>query len=162
MDACPCKVAEIRFLVKCAPKKAPCPTCGKLGVRKRKPLHRSVRSIAYRAVVYLDITYAEYRATCRCCKTFRNNPAGVLPKSHYDNKVREAVLNRILHDAMSIEAVLRAMSRDIFLDLSTGFVYDCLEQEVRRLSLADCRAWSTGAATTARHREPCASWLPLH
>ena len=52
MDASPCKVHEIRIPVKCATKKAPCPTCGKLGVRKRKPLHRSVRSIAYQAIVY--------------------------------------------------------------------------------------------------------------
>jgi hypothetical protein len=139
MDASPCAVAEIRIPVKCAPKKAPCPTCGKLGVRKRKPLHRSVRSIAYRAVVFLDITYGEYRATCPCCKTFRNNPDGVLPKGHYDNKVREAVLNRILGDAMSVEAVLRAMRRDFLLDLSTGFVYDCLEQQVRRLNLGSHR-----------------------
>src|SRR5205085_12508143 len=103
MEPSPCAVQEIRIPVRCAPKKAPCPRCGKLGVRKRKPLHRSVRSIAYRAVVSLDITYGEYRATCRCCKTFRNYPEGVLPKGHYDNKVRQAVLDRILHDAMSTE-----------------------------------------------------------
>jgi hypothetical protein len=35
---------------------APCPTCGKLG--RRKATHnRQVRTIAYKQVVFLDITY---------------------------------------------------------------------------------------------------------
>ena len=39
--------------VHCAPRKAPCPTCGKLG--RRKATHnRLVRTIAYKQVVFLD------------------------------------------------------------------------------------------------------------
>jgi len=40
---------------------------------------------------------------CDCCTTFRNSPAGVLPKGKYDDKVRDLVLGRILDDGMSIE-----------------------------------------------------------
>jgi hypothetical protein len=41
--------------VRCAPSQAPCPTCGKLG--RRKATHRRrVRTLAYKRVVYLDVT----------------------------------------------------------------------------------------------------------
>ena len=48
------------------PSKAPCPSCGKMG--HRKAVHnRQVRTIAYKQVVYLDVTYGEYRSRCGCC-----------------------------------------------------------------------------------------------
>ena len=126
--------------LKCAPSQAPCPTCGKLGKRK-DVLHRQVRTIAYKQVVFLDVTYGEYRARCHCRTTFRTTPPGVEPRALYDNKVREAVLDRILEDGMSVERVIAAMGRDFLLNLSDGFVYDCLDWQVRRLDLADHRRW---------------------
>ena len=96
--------------VHCAPCKAPCPTCGKLG--RRKAIHsRLVRTIAYKQVVFLDVTYGEYRARCACCTTFRTTPPGVEPRALYDNKVRQAVLDRILDDGMSVERVIASMHR---------------------------------------------------
>src|SRR5206468_343995 len=47
--------------VACAPKKAPCPHCGKPARRVRRP-RRYVRTTAYKQVAYLHITYGEYRA----------------------------------------------------------------------------------------------------
>ena len=47
--------------VRCAPSQAPCPTCGKLA-RRKATHHRRVRSLAYKQVVFLDVTYGEYRA----------------------------------------------------------------------------------------------------
>jgi transposase-like protein len=123
----------------CAPKKAPCPTCGKLGVRKRKVAPRRVRTVAYKAVAFLEITCGEYRARCDCCKTFRNSPEQVLPRALYDTKVRELVLGRILDDGMSIERVLASLHREFLLDLSTGFVYDVLYDHARGLDLAEHR-----------------------
>src|SRR3954453_5105550 len=121
--------------VHCAPCKAPCPTCGKLG--RRKATHnRRVRTIAYKQVVFLDVTYGEYRARCGCCTTFRTTPPGVEPRALYDNKVRQAVLDRILEDGMSVERVIAAMGRDFHLDLSDGFVYDCLDWQARGAELA--------------------------
>lgn len=89
--------------VHCAPKKAPCPACSKPGRRKRT-LTRSVRTVAYKALAYLKITYGEYAARCGCCTTFRNTPEGVLPKAKYDNKVRDLVLGRILRAGASKSA----------------------------------------------------------
>jgi hypothetical protein len=129
--------------VRYAPGKAPCPTCGKLG--RRKAVHsRTVRTIAYKRVVFLDVTYGEYRARCSCRTTFRTTPPGVEPRALYDNTVRQAVLDRILDDGMSVERVLASMRRDFLLDLSDGFVYDCLDWQARRLDLADHRRWVLG------------------
>src|SRR3954449_7056923 len=90
----------------CAPKKAPCPKCGKHGRRKRKLPPRRVRTVAYKAVVFLEITGGEYQARCDCCTTFRNTPEDVLPRALYDNKVRDLVLGRILKDGMNVEQTL--------------------------------------------------------
>ena len=125
---------------KYAPSQTRCPTCGKLGKRKAI-LYRQVRTIAYKQIVYLDVTYGEYRAGCDCCTTFRTTPSGVDPKALYDNQVRQAVLDRILDDGMSIEQVIRSMRGDFLLDLSDGFVYDCLHRQVRQLDLSDHRRW---------------------
>jgi transposase-like protein len=121
--------------VRCAPKKAPCPDCGRRGRRKRT-LTRTVRTVAYRAVAVLEVTYGEYAARCDCCTTFRNSPEGVLPKAKYDNKVRELVLDRLIADGMSIERALASIRREFLLDLSTGFVYDTLRDRAAELDMA--------------------------
>jgi hypothetical protein len=121
--------------VHCAPKQAPCPKCGRFGRRKRT-LTRTVRTVAYKAIASLEITYGEYGARCECSTTFRNNPEGILPKAHYDNKVRQLVLDRILQDAMNIERALESIRRDFLLDLSSGFVYDVLRDRAAELDMA--------------------------
>jgi transposase-like protein len=131
--------APVRVIpVCCAPKKAPCPFCGKMGRRKRT-LCRDVRTIAYKEIVSVRITYGEYESRCHCCKSFRTHPEDVLPKAKYDNKVRAAVLEGILDDQLNVEAVRRRMQRDFLLDLSTGFVYDCLHDAARQLDMAGHR-----------------------
>ena len=115
-----------------APRKAPCPRCGKKAKRVRTHTRR-VRSIAYRQIVFLEITVGEYQARCSCCSTFRTTVEGVMPRCKYDNKVREAVLDRILDDGMNVEATRHSLERDFLLDLSTGFVYDCLRWKVEQL-----------------------------
>ena len=124
--------------IHCAPKKAPCPRCGKPGKRKRT-WTREVRTVASKAVAFLKITYGEYAAGCRCGTTFRTTPEEVLPKAHYDNKVRDLVWDRILKDGMSIERVQESLHRDFLLELSTGFVYDVLRDRARQLDLSERR-----------------------
>ncbi len=124
--------------VHCAPKKAPCPECGQRGRRKRS-LTRTVRTLAYKALAYLEITYGEYAARCGCRTTFRNTPEGVLPKAKYDNKVRDLVLERILNDGMNLERALASLEREFLLDLSSGFVYDVLRDHAERLDMTTHR-----------------------
>jgi transposase-like protein len=124
-----------------APKKAPCPHCGRLG-RRKDFQERTVRSIAYQAIHIVHVTTAEYRATCDCCTTFRTQVEGIEPKAHYDNKVREAVLDRLLDDRMSLTQIRHALRRDFFLELSEGFLADCLDWKTRQFDGAAYRQWT--------------------
>ena len=127
--------------VSCAPKTFPCPHCGKKG--RRKDVHtRRVRDIAYREIVVLEIEVGEYRARCSCCKTFRAQVQGIEPRAEYTNRVREAVIDRLLDDRMSVERLRLALQRDFYLELSDGFLYDCLDWKVRQAELPAYRQWT--------------------
>jgi len=121
-----------------APKRAPCPTCGRRGQRTRI-LHRRLRTLAYHRIAWLQVTYAEYQARCRCRKYFRTWPLDGPPKADYDASVRQAVLDRLLRDRLNVEQTKAAMKRDFLLSLSDGFVYDCLRWQLARLDLAEHR-----------------------
>jgi hypothetical protein len=124
-----------------APNTLPCPQCGKKG--RRKAVHaRRVRDLAYGEVVWLEIEVGEYRARCGCCKTFRAQVEGIEPRAAYTNRVREAVLDRLLDDRMSVERLRRALQRDFHLDLSDGFLYDCLDWKARPADLPAYRHWT--------------------
>lgn len=125
-------------VVRCAPKTYPCPTCGKRGRRKRH-LRRRIRSLAYRQEAFLDVRYAEYKARCGCRRYFRSWPLDVPAKSDYDEAVRQAVLDRLLDDGLNVERTRAAMKRDFLLELSSGFVYDCLDWQLARLNLPQRR-----------------------
>jgi transposase-like protein len=122
-------------VVRCAPKTHACPHCGKHGRRKRH-LHRRIRSVAYRQDAWVDVHYAEYKSRCTCCKYFRSWPLTVPRKADYDEKVRQAVLDRILEDGLNVERALAAMKRDFGVALSETFVYDCLRWQIAQLDLA--------------------------
>lgn len=93
-------------VVRRAPRTPPCPVCGKRGRRKRL-LHRRIRSLAYRQVALIDVHYAEYQARCSCRKSFRSWPIDVPAKADYDDLVRTAVLDRLLGDASTSNAPAR-------------------------------------------------------
>jgi hypothetical protein len=121
-------------VVRCAPRTHPCPDCRKRG-RRQRFLKRTIRSLAYRQEAFLEVHYAEYKARCRCCKTFRSWPVDVPPKSDYCPLVRQAVLGRLLLGRLNVERAIDCLKRDFLLGLSAGFVYDCLDWALRRLDL---------------------------
>jgi transposase-like protein len=124
-----------------APKTFPCPRCGKTG--RRKDVHtRRVRDLAYREIVVLEIEVGEYRARCSCCKTFRAQAEGIEPRAEYTNRVRDAVIDRLLDDSMSMERLRQALQRDFYLNLSEGFLYDCLDWKVRQAAMPAYRHWT--------------------
>jgi hypothetical protein len=63
----------------------------------------------------------------------------VPPKADYDASVRQAVLDRLLRDRLNVEQTKAAMQRDFLLQLSDGFLYDCLRWQLARLDLAQHR-----------------------
>src|ERR1700689_4091076 len=117
-----------------APKRAPCPQCGRLARRKRI-LHRRLHTLVYHAVAWLEVTYAEYQARCDCCKYFRTWPLDVPQKADYDATVRTAVLDRLLRDRLNVEQTKAAMQRDFLVSLSDGFIYECLRWQLTRTDL---------------------------
>jgi transposase-like protein len=125
----------------CTPKTFPCPQCGQLG--RRKDTHtRLVRDIAFGEIVTIELTVGEYRACCTCCKTFRSQVEGIEPRAEYTNRVRDAVIDRLLDDGMSLNRVQQSMQRDFLLDLSDGFLYDCLDWKVRQTDMPVYRQWT--------------------
>jgi len=139
MDAIQPRVRVVQL--RCAPKTYPCPHCGKRG--RRKATHsRPVRDIAFQEILILDITVGEYRARCSCCKTFRSRIEGIEPRAEYSNRVRDAVIDRLLDDSMSVQRLREALGRDFHLDLSEGFVYDCLDWKVRQVDMPAYRQWT--------------------
>jgi hypothetical protein len=126
---------------RCAPPQFPCPQCGQAG--RLKQVHtRRVRDLAFREIVFIELTVGEYRARCACCKTFRARVEGIEARASYTNAVRDAVLDRVLDDGMSMHRLQQALHRDFFLNLSDGFLYDCLDWKVRQIDLADYRQWA--------------------
>lgn len=105
---------------------------------------RRVRSIALGHELWREIHYGEYTAKCRCCKSFRTSPDDEQPKAKYDDKVRQAVIDRILIDKLNATTVQQAMQRDFLLHLSTGYLYDRLEYAVRKFDGAAFRAQVLG------------------
>jgi transposase len=139
MDAVQPRVRVVRR--SCAPKTFPCPQCGKPG--RRKQVHtRRVRDIAYREILVLELRVGEYRAACDCCKTFRAQVEGVEPRAEYTNLVREAVIDRLLDDSMSMERLRLSLQRDFCLNLSDGFLYDCLDWKIRQVDMPAYRQWA--------------------
>jgi Transposase len=127
------KPGEKVTAIRCQPKTYPCPTCGRHGRRKRR-LNRFVRSLDYGRALWLHVFYAEYTARCSCRKYFRSWVPDLCPKAAYDNLVRQAVLNRLLDDGLNVERTRAAMRRDFLLELSSGFLYDCLDWGLARLN----------------------------
>ena len=134
--------ARVRVLQKsCAPKTFPCPQCHKPG--RRKDTHtRRVRDIAWGEILIIEVTTGEYRATCDCCKTFRSQVQGIEPRAQYTNRVRDAVIDRLLEDGMSLHRLQPAMRRDFLLELSDGFLSDCLDWKVRQTDMPGYRQWT--------------------
>ncbi len=108
-----------------------CPTCGKAGRRKRIR-SRKVRSLCYQQILWLEVRYGEYIASCDCCKSFHSHPPGVDLKAKYDHKVRQAVIDRILQDKLNLSAVQQSIERDFLLKLSSGYIYRALEHAIRQ------------------------------
>ena len=134
--------ARVRIVRRrCAPATFPCPTCGTPG--RRKDTHtRLVRDLAYGHILFVELTVGEYRAACDCRNTFRSHIDGIEPRARYTNRVRDAVIDRLLDDGLSLNRLQQALTRDFLLDLSDGFLSDCLDWEVRQTDLPAYRRWT--------------------
>lgn len=131
--------------VRCDPATFPCPTCGQPG-RRKQILTRIVHDFHQHQRRDVELTYAEYRATCACVRTFRSHPdperLPMQPRAQYSDRIRELLLARLLQDGMSGEHTLASLQRDFGLDLSDGFLDDCLKWKVQTVDMAAYRQFT--------------------
>lgn len=143
MDA---KFGRVR-VVKCAPKRYPCPHCGCKGRRKGYLPARFVIDVEPGGgVCTVELRLGEYRAACGCCKTFRSSPKldnlDVEPWACYSNRVRDLVVSRLIEDNLSVGVLLHSLERDFGLNVSEGYVYQCLEWKVGQVNMSEYREWT--------------------
>jgi hypothetical protein len=139
MDAAQPRVRVIKQ--ECAPRTFPCPQCGQRG-RRKDVYTRRIRDIALGEILIIELTVGEYRARCECCNTFRAQVEGIEARAQYTNRVRDMVIDRLLEDGMSLHRLQHALQRDFLLNLSDGFLYDCLDWKVRQTDMPGYRQWT--------------------
>src|SRR5204863_156189 len=64
------------------------------------------------------------------------------PQMQKCNRGEEIFRHFSLDDSMSVQRLREAMGRDFHLDLSEGFVYDCLDWKVRQVDMPAYRQWT--------------------
>lgn len=117
-----------------APRKLGCPQCGKPG-RRREVVDAWARDIAYREVAWVHSRLGLYESRCLCQEFFQaENPAAPHHWT-YTLAVREAVVNAIVRDHLSVQKVLVRFREDYLLELSEGYVFRCLTWADRRFDI---------------------------
>ena len=112
--------------------------CGAPG--RRKGSHpRTLRDTAYGHSLVVEVTIEESRAASDCCKPFRSHVDGIEPRAESTNRVREAIIARLLDDGLSLNRLQRTMRRDLLLNLSAGFLSVGLDWKVRQTGRPSCR-----------------------
>ena len=116
-----------------------------------------MRTIAYKEVAILRITYGEYESRCDCCKSFRTQPDDVFPKAKYDNKVRDAVLEAYARQELPFDIIAARLADEDGLDPASLIqVYFVLQVAFRRsIKLRDVAVEPFG------HREGQSVVMPI-
>ncbi len=126
-----------------APRTWPCPVCGKKGRRERKRTYL-VRDLAHKRPCFWEVTVGVYRAKCRCrrqvmrsvngstipvrkrVRYFTSTVEGLDPHADYTDAVRQKVVDLIVRDRLPNSLVIEHLQEDFSLDVSVGFIYNCL------------------------------------
>lgn len=125
-----------------APRKHPCPNCGKTG-RRIRLLRRAITHIAYQNRCVIDARYGEYKAKCDCCTTFRSEIPGVPKGGKYSYEVRNVIANTLIRDRLPYRKVQKRMKEEFDLEISVGFIHDCFHWAHGEIDLEARREWAT-------------------
>jgi hypothetical protein len=128
-----------------APKRWPCPVCGKPGRRERERTY-TVRHLAHKEPVVWEVTVGVYRAKCTCRRVFMrkvegrvvpvrkrvryftSTVEGVAQGAEYTDAVREKIVDLVVRDRLPNSLVMKHLREDFSLDVSVGFIYLCLDR----------------------------------
>ncbi len=132
-----------------APKRWPCPVCGRPGRRERTRTY-TVRHLAHKEPVVWEVTVGVYRAKCRCIRTFMrkvdgrllrvrkrvkyftSTVEGVAPGGAYTDAVRDKIVDLVVRDRLPNSLAIKHLKEDFSLDVSVGFIYLCLDRAQKR------------------------------
>ena len=142
--------------VSCAPKKAPCPKCGKNGRRE----------LANRLLAWFAPSPSRESPTWRspavsikpgvtAARPSEAPPRGFSRGLSTINKVRGLVLDRILKDGMNLEQTMASLRRGFSCNC-LGFVVDVLRDCTKELDMAEHRRsfWRSSAGHLRRRTQP--------
>ena len=128
-----------------APKRWPCPVCGKPGRRERERTY-TVRHLAHKEPVVWEVTVGVYRAKCTCrrvfmrkvegrvvpvrkrVKYFTSTVEGVAQGAEYTDAVRQKIVDLVVRDRLPNSLVIKHLKEDFLIDVSVGFIYNCLDR----------------------------------
>jgi hypothetical protein len=128
-----------------APRKWPCPVCGKPGRRERERTY-TVRHLAHKEPVVWEVTVGVHRAKCSCRRTFMRKVDGrVMPVrkrvkyftsavegaargAEYTDAVRQKIVDLVVRDRLPNSLVVKHLKEDFSLEVSVGFIYNCLDR----------------------------------
>ena len=128
-----------------APKKWPCPVCGKPGRRERERTY-TVRHLAHKEPAVWEVTVGVYRAKCACRRTFMRKSGGRMmpvPKrvkyftstvegvaqgAEYTDAVRDKIVDLVVRDRLPNSLVMKHLEEGFSLEVSVAFIYLCLDR----------------------------------
>ena len=110
-----------------APRRYPCPKCGKPG-RRLFTRTRMVRHLAHKREAWWEVTVGVYKARCKCGgpRHFTSTPPGVEVGAEYTNAVREKAVDLIVRDHLSNYKAIEHLKEDFLFGTSIGFLYNSL------------------------------------
>lgn len=112
----------------------PCPRCRKLAKRVGV-VDAWARDIAYREEAWIHSRLGVYESRCLCQEYFQAENPDAPHHWTYTVAVREAVVNSIVRDHLSAQKTRERFREDFLLDLSQGFVFECLTWADERFDL---------------------------
>jgi hypothetical protein len=112
----------------------PCPRCRKQG-KRIDIVDTWTRDIAYREEAWVHSRLGVYESRCPCQEYFQAENPDAPHHWSYTVAVREAVVNSIVRDHLSAQKTRERFRQDFLLELSQGFVFECLTWADQRFDL---------------------------
>jgi len=115
------------------PVRLPCPRCRRSGKRVGV-VDAWARDMGYREEVWVHSKLGVYESRCACQDYFQAENPDAPHHWMYTVAVREAVVNAIVRDHLSSQKVQSRFQEDFLLELSQGFIFECLAWADKRFN----------------------------
>ncbi|MGH9361916.1 MAG: transposase [Thermoanaerobaculia bacterium] len=100
-----------------------------------------MRHLAHKVPAFWRIFVGIYAATCVCAKFFTSTVEGVALRAGYTDAVRQKVVDLLIRDHLPLRKVQTHLKEDFALEVSVGFIYDCLNGAEAKIDKAAYWEW---------------------